>query len=244
VDLTKYVAQTPPNSPRDLVRYLDSEIRKIQRALDSVIAWKTALESGDSEELRLRFLEVRGSDTGVDAWANFLSVINLASGADRKSGIRLQVGDPSTWLVGIWTQQGTWYHAFGDASNNVSWGFDGARLKTPSEAWIAPTLQNSWVNYGSPFAVAGYMKDVTGRVHLKGLVKDGTISYPAPIFTLPVGFRPAAHLHFAVSGSDAAESGDRFNNVVVLSTGEVAAAGPESTGAFVSLSNIHFLAEG
>jgi len=55
------------------------------------------------------------------------------------------------------------------------------------EAWIAPTLLNGWVNY-SPTQMVGYMKDAMGFVHLKGLMKSGTMSSAA--FNLPVGYRP------------------------------------------------------
>lgn len=40
MELTKYIPQRPPESGRDVARYLDAEIRKIQRALDSISAWK------------------------------------------------------------------------------------------------------------------------------------------------------------------------------------------------------------
>lgn len=63
-------------------------------------------------------------------------------------------------------------------------------LKTPSTGWIAPTFTNSWVNYGSGFNDAGYYKDALGFVHLKGLIKSGTVGSSA--FTLPVGLRPQA----------------------------------------------------
>lgn len=57
------------------------------------------------------------------------------------------------------------------------------------EAVIAPTLVNSWVNYGGTAAPAGYWKDAFGVVHLRGCVKDGTAD--TTVFTLPVGYRPA-----------------------------------------------------
>lgn len=57
-------------------------------------------------------------------------------------------------------------------------------------SWAAPTLLNSWVNFGSPYNNAGYYKDPTGRVFLRGLVKSGSSS-SAIICTLPVGYRPA-----------------------------------------------------
>lgn len=52
-----------------------------------------------------------------------------------------------------------------------------------------PAFTNSWVNYGSAWQVARFTKDHTGRVFLGGVVKSGSA---AAIFTLPVGYRPAA----------------------------------------------------
>jgi hypothetical protein len=62
------------------------------------------------------------------------------------------------------------------------------------EAWISPTFQNSWANYGE-WETAGYYKDKEGVVHLKGLVTGGTVG--AIIFTLPAGYRPSAGKHIA-----------------------------------------------
>lgn len=58
--------------------------------------------------------------------------------------------------------------------------------------WVAPTLLNSWVNYGGVYQTPGYYKDPLGMVHLRGLVKDGTTTAGTTLFTLPVGFRPLA----------------------------------------------------
>jgi hypothetical protein len=57
------------------------------------------------------------------------------------------------------------------------------------QGWIAPAFQNGWNNYGGQFETAGYFKDPSGFVHLRGLVQGGTVS--AAIFTLPAGYRPA-----------------------------------------------------
>ena len=54
----------------------------------------------------------------------------------------------------------------------------------------APAFQNGWTNYGSVFNTAGYFKDSMGIVHLKGLVRGGTIGINRAIFTLPAGYRP------------------------------------------------------
>lgn len=63
------------------------------------------------------------------------------------------------------------------------------------DKWRNVTFQNSWQNYGGQFETCQYMKDAEGFVHLKGLVKSGSLS--APAFTLPVGYRPPAYIHAA-----------------------------------------------
>ena len=42
----------------------------------------------------------------------------------------------------------------------------------PQQEWVAPTLLNSWVNFGGDYEIAGYMVDSLGFVHLKGVVKS------------------------------------------------------------------------
>jgi hypothetical protein len=65
--------------------------------------------------------------------------------------------------------------------------------------WIAPSLQNGWTNYGSGWVTAGYRKQ-NGIVLLRGLIAAGTfVGAPVLLFTLPVGFRPAEHIMFAVA---------------------------------------------
>jgi hypothetical protein len=80
------------------------------------------------------------------------------------------------------------------------------KLKTISltlaDDWIAPTLLNSWVNYGSPFSPAGYRKR-NGRIEVRGLVKDGTISGSLPVFILPAAYRSTYSRHIAVASAGA-----------------------------------------
>lgn len=63
---------------------------------------------------------------------------------------------------------------------------------------IAPTLLNSWVNFGGGTHGAGYYKDPNGRVWLRGFVKDGSVDLA--IFNLPAGYRPTNTLLFAAYG--------------------------------------------
>jgi hypothetical protein len=65
--------------------------------------------------------------------------------------------------------------------------FGAVRLTTVGRPG-APAFQNSWVNFDSGYAQAGYWKDPTGVVYLKGRIKSGTLNTTA--FNLPPGFRP------------------------------------------------------
>jgi hypothetical protein len=70
------------------------------------------------------------------------------------------------------------------------------RTDQPLETWTAPTLTNSWVNFGGSQTPAGYWKDFrTGIVYLRGLIKSGTANTAA--FTLPTGYRPPYNYLFA-----------------------------------------------
>ena len=62
------------------------------------------------------------------------------------------------------------------------------------EAWIAPSLINSWANYGAGYENAGYYKDSQGMVHLRGLIRTGTIGTVA--FVLPAGYLPSINILF------------------------------------------------
>jgi hypothetical protein len=107
---------------------------------------------------------------------------------------------------------------------------------TNGEAWHAvSTFTNSWANFGSGKPSASYFRDAAGIVHLKGLVKSGTIGSAA--FTLPAGYRPLEdQLFAAVCGGGS----DVFGSLLVTSAGVVT----PNTGsnAYFSL-NVSFRAE-
>lgn len=98
-----------------------------------------------------------------------------------------------------------------------------ARLAGP-EDWQTPTYVNSWVDFGSGNRTGRFRK-VGDRVEIEGLVKDGTLS--ATVFTLPTGYRPPQHLHFASQANLA------FGVVYVTSTGAVQFHG--SSNAYASI---------
>lgn len=73
------------------------------------------------------------------------------------------------------------------------------RRKTlTGEAWITPTLGNGWTQFNA-YTLVGYMKDALGFVHLRGAIKDGTLS--TTVFTLPGGYRPASSIGFATNSA-------------------------------------------
>lgn len=107
-------------------------------------------------------------------------------------------------------------------------------VDTGTPTWIAPTLLNSWANYGLEWATAGYYRDASGLVYLRGLVKSGTNN--AAIFMLPSGYRPTAGRIFSV------HAGGGQARLDVLYDGTVKTNGYYSSGtnAYVSLSGVFF----
>lgn len=104
------------------------------------------------------------------------------------------------------------------------------------EAFIAPTLLNGWVNFGAGFAAAGYMKDQFGFVHLKGMVKSGTVG--TVIFTLPAGYRPAETQIFIVQSNNGA---DVLARIDISNNGNVTLTSGGTT--WVALNGITFLGQ-
>lgn len=98
-----------------------------------------------------------------------------------------------------WAQVYVSAPASGSSGYDSIWGVDQIRLTkfiAPPTAWKAPSLSNSYTNSGGGNSTAGYRKDRSGRVHIKGLVGGGTGTDGTTIFTLDSGYRPAATMHF------------------------------------------------
>lgn len=105
------------------------------------------------------------------------------------------------------------------------------------EPWVAPTLLNSWVNFGGTYDVTGYFKDSFGIVHIKGFVKSGTAN--SIMFYLPPNYRPAGTQVFSVPTSGG--GGDIYGT---LSIGTDGAVKQYSVGGqvWVSLDGVSFRA--
>jgi len=119
-----------------------------------------------------------------------------------------------------------WLEASVEALDNVL---------TAEPVWIAPTLGNGWLAYGAPFEPPGYYKDSNGFVHLRGLIKSGTVGTgtTGTVWTMPAGYIPP-YTHLTIT---AASGGAYTARVDVVNDGavRVMALGTTATNAFVSL---------
>lgn len=93
-----------------------------------------------------------------------------------------------------------------------------------------PAFTNSWVNFDGGWEQAGFWRDPLGFIHLRGLIKNGTINQAA--FTLPPGFRPPLGMVFPSVGNGA------FGQVNVSADGAVIPAVGSNT--YFSLSGVYF----
>ena len=113
------------------------------------------------------------------------------------------------------------------------------KLVDASTQWVLPTLINGWLAYGGGFSTPGYMRDSSGIVHLRGLVKNGVIGAgtAGTIFTLPIGFRPEF-----IQLLPSTASLNVFARTDVDTAGNVVASSTAGTNGFWSLDGISFAA--
>lgn len=94
--------------------------------------------------------------------------------------------------------------------------------------WHDVSFENSWVNFGGSETDVAYRKDASGVVHLRGMMKNGTIGLTA--FTLPPLFRPAANESFITYSTAAAA------RLEILPDGSVVPGPTAPTGGATSFS--------
>lgn len=93
----------------------------------------------------------------------------------------------------------------------------------------APTLINSWVDFGGAYGASAYWRDEQNTIHLTGLIKSGTSGTVA--FVLPIEFRPSATLQFATVSNGV------FGQVAIDTAGNVTVTGSTAN---LSLDGISF----
>ena len=161
----------------------------------------------------------------------YYAVLGSVTGQPSPSGL-VQVIRVGTDFSVLWydlTSQNV-YRLYGSATVLSGWSLISGRPVT-----FAPTLLNSWVNFGSGFAPVKYWKGPDNMVHIGGLIKNGVTSEGAVIFTLPSGFRPEFKEIFTIAQDNAFGRIDVNDdgNVIVVKAGAV----------FTSLSGLSFLAK-
>lgn len=105
-----------------------------------------------------------------------------------------------------------------------------SKADAAQSSWVAVTFSNSWVNFGGAYNNCEYFKDTLGTVHLRGLIKSGTMQQAA--FTLPAGFRPSANLFVP------AISNNTIGSVIIGSDGTVKPW--DGSNLWFSMDNIRF----
>jgi hypothetical protein len=66
--------------------------------------------------------------------SNFFEINNTSVATGNKSGI--QVNNGSGWSTTFFTENGAWWHAFGDDTGTYRWGYDGTNLKVGTNTVI------------------------------------------------------------------------------------------------------------
>lgn len=106
----------------------------------------------------------------------------------------------------------------------------GQRIKAADlvpEAWQSVIFENGWSDLGAGWSAVSYRKHPkTGLVELRGACSGGTKTNGTTIYTLPTGYRPAAHEAHAIANLT---SGSADPLIRILSTGEVQIHGMESS---------------
>jgi hypothetical protein len=109
------------------------------------------------------------------------------------------------------------------------------------EPWKDVSLQNGWVRYDNAYNPPSYFKDSLGIVHLRGMVRTGTMR--TAIFTLPSGYRPEFRELFATSSlipTATVTNGSGYGRLDITNDGQVIPW--EGTNGWISLDGITFRA--
>lgn len=120
--------------------------------------------------------------------------------------------------------------------------FSGANVTMPSNSWANLSMVSAVAGYGGSYGTAQYMKDNSGFVHLRGLIRNvsgGTLG-SFRIGTLPVGYRSGiteifiVNKNYADARVDVDSGGDvSFNN----------GGGDWANGQWLSFAGMSFKAE-
>ena len=119
-----------------------------------------------------------------------------------------------------------------DSGGDIQFHFNTNSGQLTQPDWTAVSFEDGWVNYNNEYNHAAYYMSKTGRVYLRGLVKNGGTGYNKTIFTLPAGFRPPGRELRTVMSTDS------DGRVDILSNGRVIPVNVRN--GWVSLDGISF----
>jgi len=121
-----------------------------------------------------------------------------------------------------------------DSGGDVKFHFNTNNGILVQEGWTGAPLVQSWVNFNSEYNSCAFYRDKQGRVHLRGLVKNGLTGNNRTIFTLPGGYRPQGRELRTVMSTES------LGRIDILTNGRVV---PTSVrNGWVSLDGISFQA--
>lgn len=138
--------------------------------------------------------------------------------AAQNTGVTIGSGVSATTYVGGCNQAGINFERNNAGSDRFDVLLCSSFQWMPSisqDNYVQPELLNGWVNFGAGEANAAYFKDSCGVVHIKGLVKSGTLTPGTPIFILPAGYFPTETHIFSQSNAGA------FGAIAVAGNGNV-----------------------
>jgi hypothetical protein len=108
------------------------------------------------------------------------------------AGAFMRMTTGSGWSTAFGIVQDAWWHAFGDSTGGVVWGWNGSYLKRAGPDWTTVTYQNGYVGFGGGWGDVQYTKSVDGMVRFRGLLRCPTgWAHPIAAFTMPAGYRLA-----------------------------------------------------
>lgn len=172
-------------------------------------------------------------------WAVSAVVLGVG-GVTAFSGNHFKQGSPNTVVVITGSPWTSWSgnifeyidtNVWANLSSTANFNESGNTYAT-SPIRTAVTFQNGWVNFDAAnYSTASYIKK-DGWVTIQGNVKDGVVGLGTPVFTLPVGHRPARNMTFATYNNGA------FAGVQVSIGGEVSVL--VGTNVATSLDGIRF----
>jgi hypothetical protein len=197
---------------------------------------------------QLGFDNISGGDL-VAVYKNGVQLGN-AGGASNGGGLNSAASPITTPIIycnGTTDYLELWGYQYNAGSTAVNSGaalftaeLVGSSVGVAPEPWHVvgavgePAFQNGWTNYGGGYATAGFFKDPHSIVHLRGLVKSGSLT--AAIFALPAGYRPAYDALIPVTANGA------FGDLVIrAATGAV--THNDGSTVWFSLEGVNFRGE-